>query len=537
MKKLICATIIVVSTFSLTHAAVFNVGSGGGYDFSEIQAAIDIASNGDTIYVAPGTYSENINFNNKLLTLQSSAGADKTFIAGTGGTTVKIGNTASIEGFTISGGTASFGAGMSVSGNGTVITKNIFQFNNQGAGGFGAAIGGNVASPIISGNIFRNNSADSQHLSGVVSFINSSSPQIENNIFYQNETRAINFTVPQGAQPLVVNNTIVGNACGIYIDGRIGFSPDVFANNIVAYNGIGFESPFSGSRTPAIFSHNLLAGNGIDIHGLPDFIGLDGNITGDPFFVDAANYDFHLKAGSAALFNGSSLYAPAFDFDGRIRSTIAPSIGAYELYPNFKPVANAGEDQLVYAWIDEYALVQLDGTGSYDPDGDELEYFWFADSTEIATGAEPNVLFLVGEHVIELIVNDGIEDSEPNACIVTVIEALEAEAKLTPQALNRDTNRPHVIGRLELVGFSAGDLDPNEPMVLLPGGIEAGRVDILPAGDGADSITLMGFFDNASFMESIEQDGDVDVTIAAKLLSGQWVYGMDTVKIVAKKGK
>jgi hypothetical protein len=47
--------------------------------------------------------------------------------------------------------------------------------------------------------------------------------------------------------------------------------------------------------------------------------------------VDAANYDFHLKAGSAALFNGSSLYAPAFDFDGKIRPTSAPSIGAFDI--------------------------------------------------------------------------------------------------------------------------------------------------------------------------------------------------------------
>jgi hypothetical protein len=330
MKKFICSTIIVISTFSLTHATVFNVGPGGGYDFNKIQAAIDIANNGDTIYVAPGNYNENIDFKTKLLMLQSIAGADKTIITGTGGTTVTIRNAARIEGFTISGGTAYSGAGMSVGGSDTVITKNIFQFNNQGAG-YGTAIGGNGASPIICENIFRNNSAINQFLSGVVSFINRSSPQIYNNIFYQNETRAINFTVPDGAQPLVVNNTIVGNDCGIYIDGRIGFSPDVFANNIVAYNEIGFESPFSGSRTPAIFSHNLLASNGIDIHGIPDFIGLDGNITGDPLFADADNFDFHLKAGSAALFSGSSLYAPAIDFDGRIRPTLAPSIGAFDI--------------------------------------------------------------------------------------------------------------------------------------------------------------------------------------------------------------
>lgn len=298
---------------------------------SGIQSAINAASNGDTIFVDPGIYNENINLNGKLLTLQSVAGAEQTIIVGNGETTVTIGGAARIEGFTISGGGASFGAGMKVSGVGTVITRNIFQFNNQGSGGYGAAIGGNSASPTITGNIFKNNTADSQFLSGVVSFVNSSSPTITNNLFYQNGARAINFTVPYDAHPLVANNTIVGNASGIYIDGRIGFSPDVFANNIVVGNGIGIESPFSGSLVPAILSHNLIANNDADFQGIPSVIGMDGNISGSPLFLDAANFDFHLRVGSDALFAATPLYAPIFDFDGAVRSTSAPSIGAFEL--------------------------------------------------------------------------------------------------------------------------------------------------------------------------------------------------------------
>ncbi|MHC5198558.1 MAG: hypothetical protein ACYSO1_00330, partial [Planctomycetota bacterium] len=202
-------------------------------------------------------------------------------------------------------------------------------------------------------------------------------------------------------------------------------------------------------------------------------------------------------------------------------------------WEHHQPIAYPGGGQMVYAWIDSYALVQLDGTGSYDPDGDMLEYFWFNDTNElIATGADPNVVLGVGEHVIDLIVNDGIEDSEPNSCVVTVIEAIEVEAKLTPGVLNRDSGRPHVIGRLAFAGEVMPVLDPNEPMLLMVGEtlIEDQRQK-LDYSKKEDVWYLMGFFDNLAVMEAIDEDGLVEVTIAAKLISGQWVYGADVVKV------
>lgn len=205
---------------------------------------------------------------------------------------------------------------------------------------------------------------------------------------------------------------------------------------------------------------------------------------------------------------------------------------AYIFRKNKRPIANAGADQLVYAFVDGYALVKLDGTGSYDEDGDALEYFWYTDAGDlIATEVDPNVLFSAGEYVIDLIVNDGIEDSEPNSCVITVIDALETEAKIFPHSLNWNSNRPYVIGRLKLISFSETDIDPNEPMVLMPGNIEAKRVDILPSNDSAHSITLMGFFDNGALMNALEQDGVVEISIGVRLLTGQWVYGVDIVKV------
>jgi hypothetical protein len=214
---------------------------------------------------------------------------------------------------------------------------------------------------------------------------------------------------------------------------------------------------------------------------------------------------------------------------------------------NTPPVADAGADQRVFAFGVGFVDVQLDGTGSSDGDNDPLEYFWYNDANElIATGAEPNVLLGVGEHVIDLVVNDGIEDSEPDSCVVMVIEAIETEAKLTPQVLNRDSGRPAVIGRIEFVGEAMPVLDPNEPMVLLAG---QGQIEdqrrMLDYSKKEDAWYLMGFFDNAALMEAIDNiqnplppsgysplaGGELQVTIVAKLLTGQWVYGRDSVTV------
>jgi hypothetical protein len=147
---------------------------------------------------------------------------------------------------------------MSVNGGGTVITGNVFDGNQQGAGGFGAAIGGNNSSPIIQQNVFQNNSCDGQFLSGVVSFVNTSSPRIVNNIFQDNPCRAINMTLPSGSLPQVINNTIVRNVSGVRVDRRIPTNQQVYRNNLIVGNQIGLEVDFGGESFNPTWENNLV---------------------------------------------------------------------------------------------------------------------------------------------------------------------------------------------------------------------------------------------------------------------------------------
>lgn len=94
-----------------------------------IQAGINLAVNGDTVRVAPGTYSETIDFLGKRITVKSSMGPLLTTIDGSGmGASTVVSflsaetKSSVLEGFTITGGTGSYlGGGGGPVGGGVVI--------------------------------------------------------------------------------------------------------------------------------------------------------------------------------------------------------------------------------------------------------------------------------------------------------------------------------------------------------------------------------------------------------------------------------
>ncbi|HEB14014.1 MAG TPA: hypothetical protein ENI09_01215 [candidate division WWE3 bacterium] len=92
--------------------------------------------------------------------------------------------------------------------------------------------------------------------------------------------------------------------------------------------------------------------------------------------------------------------------------------------PNQTPAANAGPDQT--AIVDEQ--VTLDGSGSSDPDGDSLTYLWTEDPDNPQTGILFNptavsptfIPTIAGTYTFTLVVNDGVENSQPDTVVVTV---------------------------------------------------------------------------------------------------------------------
>ena len=275
-----------------------------------IQAAINVANNGDTVLVAPGTYVENINFGGKAVTVTSSGGPSVTTIDGGAlGSVVTFSNgeTASsvLSGFTIRNGLQNglFGGGIYISSASPTITGNIIT-GNHAAVGCGIYVNG--GSPLIQNNTITANDqtdAGSSGEGGGGIFVSGSSsapatPQIVGNTItnngVENGGNGGGISVGYFSSPLIQGNLIQGNTAynsggGVALQS---YNSPVLVQNIIASNisleggsGGGLYISPSSSSLQTFVTNNTIAANsafdntsGIYVSGFGQFVTFTNNI-------------------------------------------------------------------------------------------------------------------------------------------------------------------------------------------------------------------------------------------------------------------
>jgi len=224
-----------------------------------------------------------------------------------------------IDGFTITGGSAYRGGGVCVLAASPAIVNN--------------AIRGNTATAIGGGLVLQATAA-----------------LVANNTITGNEAGYGGGMEVRFGAPLITGNTIAGNR-GSSGGGGVGVAyGGTIANNIIAFNSSGIHRS-GGSPT---LRHNCVYGNdSFNYDGLADLTGADGNISATPRFVrvpdpgpdgiwgnwDDNLGDVRLRAGSPCIDAGDNAYVfGALDLDGYPRimdgdgdSIAIVDMGAYEV--------------------------------------------------------------------------------------------------------------------------------------------------------------------------------------------------------------
>lgn len=291
-----------------------------------------------------------------------------------------------------------------------------------------------------------------------------------------------------------------------------------------------------------------------------------GNIQANPLFRDplgpdqipgTADDNLRLTSGSPAIDAGDNFMVPegiSTDLDDGPRyleDPFAPNtgngtppivdMGCYEFRRgpqdggNGQPIADAGPPQTVFSRVNGQATVNLDGSASYDADGDPLQYFWhwMIDGTPFeAKGVTPQVQMPVGEHAIQLILSDGSHLSAPAFTLVGVSDYLRADAWIWPYDISRSSNDAYVNVYIVLEGVTLDEIDIGRSLTLYPGTLKATYLHPSQNMDGIPSTTLFGMFDKFELVDAVKQNGPLTLTIAGRFLSGQYFSGQDSILIV-----
>ncbi len=282
MKKLIFGFALVFSVIPC-QARIITVDDDGPAEFTNIQAAIDDANNGDVVEVQPGTYTDtgnrNIDFKGKAITVRSTDPNDHHIVAitiiscnGTAnphrGFYFHSGETASsrLSGMTIILGYATHGGGIYCNGASPTITNNVIAYNTASSTTITPSSRGGGICCINSSAIIMNNLIIWNRVRGLGGGICADSASIINNTITDNDSVSASFESSVG---------------GIYCTGS-----SSVVNTIVWGN--------SGKLSPK----QILGCTNVTYSDIEGGYEGEGNIDADPCFAYGSRfvYDYHLKS-------------------------------------------------------------------------------------------------------------------------------------------------------------------------------------------------------------------------------------------------
>jgi len=299
----------------------------------DLQTALTQAVDGDTLYVAGGTYTGTgtgtgtaVVIVNKSITLYGGwdgapngvVGRDPvahpTIFDGEGQRRVMwiVGNICpTVDGFFVTNGRASGGAGIAIypyhHPEAAAVIRNNVIINNAATGGWGGGIhieGG--GRPLIEHNRIMSNTTPYE--GGGVAIAFESCTTLKNNLIAGNSAgkRGAGIRL-RDTWTTLLNNTIAQNA-GAGGDGIYAAKTTItLTNNIIVSNTYGLRT--DGTLTTTI-RHNDVWGNAtMNYSGLLDPTGSDGNISLDPLFVSGPDGDYYLSQTAA----GQVANSPAVD--------------------------------------------------------------------------------------------------------------------------------------------------------------------------------------------------------------------------------
>jgi len=282
------------------------------YMFQTIQEALNIATDGDTISVYTGTYTENITWPATNGIKLIGSGEDDCIIDGDSlASVIRFGDgfyhtfvdsTTLITGFTIQNGyahvsspvTAKYGGGIYLQHSHPTLTNMTFS-NNDARDGGGMFISG--SSPTLIGVTFSGNTAI--HCGGGM-YINGTNPTLTGVTFSGNRAvrgggMCISGTNPTLTGVIFSGNTAIDDGGGIYVlSGNFSMNLSITYSNL--YNNDGDNC----------YNCGELIGNNVTTNANGNSCDAYYNISLDPLFCDPTNEDFSLAETSPLIGAGEN---------------------------------------------------------------------------------------------------------------------------------------------------------------------------------------------------------------------------------------